>query len=196
MSKRSFQLILVVVAVLVMCTGCDRIYRLLQKEGAEEKDLIGDVVPLESNAKIEEIQRLLNIFGYSVGRPDGKLGARTRNAVIKFQEDNGLAVTRFVDSATWDKLSSFSRIGLIENGELSYINIQKALNHAGFDCGTPDGRIGPRTKAAILNFQKGAGLKPDGRIGYKTLTQLANYVDLAEIEPFQTDSGNKKKKKK
>lgn len=36
------------------------------------------------------------------------------------------------------------------------------LPQRGFDIGTPDGIIGPRTVAAIKEFQKSLGLPPDG----------------------------------
>ena len=42
----------------VLC-GCDAIYRVLDKEGAEEKELIGEVIPFEKNLVVEEIQSLL-----------------------------------------------------------------------------------------------------------------------------------------
>ncbi len=42
-------------------------------------------------ATIAKIQRALNAKGYSAGPADGVIGAQTRNAMIKFQKDNGLA---------------------------------------------------------------------------------------------------------
>ena len=42
------------------------------------------------------------------------------------------------------------------------IALQERLARRGFDVGTPDGIIGPRTVAAIKEFQKSAGLPVDG----------------------------------
>lgn len=42
------------------------------------------------------------------------------------------------------------------------IRLQERLSHRGFDVGTADGIIGPRTVAAIKEFQKSLGLTPDG----------------------------------
>ena len=42
------------------------------------------------------------------------------------------------------------------------IQLQERLALRGFDVGTPDGVIGPRTVAAIKEFQKSLGLTPDG----------------------------------
>jgi len=156
--------------------GCDYLYRVLDKEGAEEKELVGDVLPFERNPTIEEIQVLLKIYGYNPGKIDGIWGVRTRNAIEKFQKDNGLKQTRFADQETWQKLSVFLQNGLIEENKLNVAGIQALLQKAGFDPGVVDGKMGPKTKAAILAFQEQFGLKVDGKIGYKTLTMLSEFL--------------------
>jgi membrane-bound lytic murein transglycosylase B len=40
--------------------------------------------------------------------------------------------------------------------------LQQLLGQRGFDIGEPDGRIGPRTRIAIRNFQVTTGQIPDG----------------------------------
>ncbi len=50
--------------------------------------------------------------------------------------------------------------------------VQRLLNEKGFDVGTPDGHIGPRTQAAIKAFQEKAGLPLMGRAGAKLLDAL------------------------
>jgi peptidoglycan lytic transglycosylase B len=40
--------------------------------------------------------------------------------------------------------------------------LQQLLGQRGFDVGEPDGRIGPRTRIAIRNFQAASGQVPDG----------------------------------
>jgi hypothetical protein len=40
--------------------------------------------------------------------------------------------------------------------------IQQALNAAGHDAGSPDGQMGPRTRAAIESYQRANGLAVDG----------------------------------
>jgi peptidoglycan hydrolase-like protein with peptidoglycan-binding domain len=157
-------------------TGCDRIYKILHKEGAEEKELIGDTVPFEKNPNVQEIQVLLQIYGYTPGKIDGTLGAKTRQAIERFQKDNELEVTRFVDDATWIKLKVFKDTPFIKGKELSIQYIQSLLKNAGYDPGPADGRMGDQTKLAILKFQKKNGLKADGRIGYKTLSKLSEYA--------------------
>ncbi len=55
-------------------------------------------------------------------------------------------------------------------------NIQKALKSTGFYTGAIDGKIGPRTKRAVIDFQRANGLKVDGKVGPKTLAALDKYL--------------------
>ena len=50
--------------------------------------------------------------------------------------------------------------------------LQGLLNRAGFDVGTPDGVIGPKTRAAVLAYQARAGLPADGYISGRLLEAL------------------------
>ncbi len=61
---------------------------------------------------------------------------------------------------------------------LSLKQIQRALKNAGFYQGVIDGRIGARTKEAIVKFQKANGLKPDGIVGKRTTAALNKYLTL------------------
>ena len=166
----------------VVCTcGCDFIYRLLQRSGAEEKDILGEIIAYESNSRVAEVQRLLSLYGYRVGKIDGVLGVMTRDAVAAFQADNELKVSRFVDKATWETLHMFDTYGIVVDGELDIKVIQTALEAAGVKPGPLDGKMGRRTKEAIIQFQTQAELKPDGNIGLKTLKELIKYLpDLTE----------------
>lgn len=55
-------------------------------------------------------------------------------------------------------------------------DIQAALKAAGFYAGSIDGKIGPKTKKAIIEFQKAKGLKADGKVGPKTWAVLEKYL--------------------
>lgn len=54
--------------------------------------------------------------------------------------------------------------------------IQEALKNAGYYDGATDGKIGPKTKAAIMDFQKDNGLKVDGVAGRNTKEKLLKYL--------------------
>ncbi len=60
--------------------------------------------------------------------------------------------------------------------QLSQKQIQRALKNAGFYQGSIDGKIGPKTKEAIVKFQKAKGLKADGIVGKRTLAALNKYL--------------------
>jgi murein L,D-transpeptidase YcbB/YkuD len=55
-------------------------------------------------------------------------------------------------------------------------DIQIALINAGFDPGTPDGKLGRKTRQAIRDFQKANGLDADGKVGKKTWVVLSPYL--------------------
>jgi len=159
-------------------SGCDIIYRMLQKEGAEEKELIGEIVPGQVNATVEEAQKLLKLYGYRLAKADGLLGPQTRMALGAFQEENGIKKSQFLDKATWKLLHRFDDPQLVVGGQINIRTVQVALKKSGFDPGKIDDRPGPQTLKAIKEFQKACGLKVDGKIGYNTLSKLAEYLPL------------------
>jgi peptidoglycan hydrolase-like protein with peptidoglycan-binding domain len=169
-------LLLFLIILLPVGTGCDRIYGLLHKPGGEERVILGNVQFNEYNPKVEDVQKYLRILGYHIGRPDGKFGAGTRDAVAKFQGDEGIEVTRFVDKATWAQLQYYVQSPLVKKDVLSGQAVQKALVKAGYDPGRLDGQLGPQTKSALRKFQKEHQLTADGVIGLKTIKALLQYL--------------------
>jgi len=53
--------------------------------------------------------------------------------------------------------------------------IQIILKAANFYDGNIDGKMGPKTRKAIIQFQRAKGLKPDGKVGSKTWAELEKY---------------------
>ncbi|MCS6810094.1 MAG: peptidoglycan-binding protein, partial [Tepidimonas sp.] len=53
-----------------------------------------------SGMTLLDAQRRLAALGYDVGKPDGKMGAKTRQALRAFQASKGLPQTGELDSAT------------------------------------------------------------------------------------------------
>ena len=54
------------------------------------------------------------------------------------------------------------------------VELQALLNRRGFNVGTPDGAIGPKTRAAVIAFQQQAGLPADGFVSGRLLDRLKN----------------------
>jgi peptidoglycan hydrolase-like protein with peptidoglycan-binding domain len=50
--------------------------------------------------------------------------------------------------------------------------VQQALKDKGYDPGAVDGVMGPRTRAALKDFQKKEGVKDTGRLDQETLAKL------------------------
>ena len=50
--------------------------------------------------------------------------------------------------------------------------VQQALNDKGYDCGTPDGITGEKTRTALIKFQEDNNLTADGIIGEEVKTAL------------------------
>ena len=57
-------------------------------------------------------------------------------------------------------------------GQQEVKSAQEALKAKGYDPGASDGAIGPRTRAALRNFQKAEGLRATGRLDAETRTKL------------------------
>jgi lysozyme len=57
---------------------------------------------------------------------------------------------------------------------MTILELQKELKLVGFDPGPIDGIMGPKTEAAIINFQKAKGLNADGMLGPQTLAALSS----------------------
>lgn len=58
---------------------------------------------------VKLIQSLLNRIGYPAGTVDGVFGNQTKNAVILFQQNNGLTADGVVGLNTWNALERFLR---------------------------------------------------------------------------------------
>ncbi len=56
-------------------------------------------------------------------------------------------------------------------------SIQKALKNLGFYQGEADGKVGPKTKEAIREFQKKNSLDVDGKVGPKTWAILKRALE-------------------
>lgn len=73
-------------------------------------------------------------------------------------------------------LGEYQEEFLLEFGHLDPIEevsgVQARLNNLGFDCGKIDGVLGPKTEAALIEFQKQYGLLDTGNIDEQTIAKL------------------------
>lgn len=114
-------------------------------------------------SRVADIQRLLMELGYSVGTIDGRLGSRTREAILAFQHDNGLEQTAQADEFL---------VGALTMAKASGKQAQPS-NRSGepsFNCG----KAGNSTERAICQSEELAALDRK----------------MAEVYPVVLDSGS------
>ena len=115
----------------------------------------------------------------------------TEQAVRQFQEQRGLRIDGICGPQTW---GSLVEAGYRLNDRLLYLRapmlrgddvseLQEDLGALGFDAGRVDGIFGPRTVAALEEFQRNAGLTIDGICGPDTVAALRRVVRPAGSSP-------------
>ncbi|MEX0815303.1 MAG: peptidoglycan-binding protein, partial [Dongiaceae bacterium] len=67
------------------------------------------------------------------------------------------------------------------------VEVQQSLAALGYDPGPADGRLGPKTRAAIRAFQADDGLPVDGEVSNRLTLRLRAALRLARVEPQQVE---------
>ena len=135
-----------------------------------------------SGTEVIQIQSELTAQGYYSSKIDGKYGPKTKNAVINFQKVNGLAP----DGVTGSK--TLYALGISTNNSRTS-RVQTKLKSLGIYKGNVDGIYGPKTKDAVISFQKQKNLSPDGIVGPKTLAALNVQTD-SQVHQIQNKLKN------
>lgn len=148
--------------------------------------------PDERARLVRRVQSRLVALGFDPGPVDGIYGPRTAAAVTAFREAAGLGSNGQITLATLDAL---------ENGQAEQEapladdqgqdddeqvrTAQSLLAELGFDPGPADGIAGPRTAAAVRDFQAAAGLETDGQVSDVLIAQLlaVRELELDESAP-------------
>lgn len=104
------------------------------------------------------------------GRVNTAVGGAVQN--IGKEEENGAESSKgeqFVDA---NKKVMKAAVGAAKNDESVNVRAQKRLQALGYDIGSADGKIGPKTKAALRNYQEKNGLQVTQRLDDPTLAAL------------------------
>ncbi len=121
------------------------------------------------------LQATLRSRGLYEGAIDGVTGPATQAAVRAAQARARIAVDGVVGPQTRRVLALRtlgSRPLATGTRGTDVLALQFALASHGFPCGTIDGAFGGRTAAALVRFQRFAGLAPDAVAGAATLAAL------------------------
>lgn len=67
----------------------------------------GDTRIIRVSASAQDIQTALKNAGYYTGPVDGKIGAKSKDAISAFQKDHGLSADGVIGQRTWAELKSY-----------------------------------------------------------------------------------------
>ena len=153
----------------------------------------------DEDEEIANIQSALKQLKYYNGEVTGHFGAKTQEAVVKFQKRFNLDPDGIVGEDTLDRLyteagitvtaaasssstssssssSSASSSSMLRYGSQSDAvrQLQQDLTALGFYSGSITGHYGSMTQTAVAAFQRANGLSADGIAGNKTLAKIAS----------------------
>lgn len=132
---------------------------------------------LKRGLKGAPVKRLQEKLGIGA---DGDFGPGTEKAVRAFQEANGLAVDGIAGPDT------FTAMGLHELVLLRVGSRGTAVKQMQEDLGIgADGRFGPGTKKAVMEFQTANGLDADGMAGPVTLSKMSSFASTITTQTIE-----------
>lgn len=115
----------------------------------------------DRGATVASLQRGLRMMCCDPNGLDGIFGPGCTAAVKKFQNKMGIEPADGIcGDDTWNTLVS------------EIYEIQIILSAKGYDTGGNDGKAGPKTYEAVLQFQRDNGLTADGMVGDQTWAKL------------------------
>ena len=123
--------------------------------------------------RVQTIFVMMKTLGFD--QIDGVFGTVTKNAVIDFQQGEGLPADGVIGNLTWSKMPADPNTPTVKRGSTgsAVSGLQKGLLKFGgagspTDPGPADGSFGPRTEAAVKSYQTQHSLVADGVVGPRT----------------------------
>ncbi len=149
-------------------------------------------------AEVGKLQNLLIRLGEMTAAEKatgpGIFGSRTQSALRNFQRNVGLSPSGNFDNATRSAMRKI--FGGVRKGERSNLvnQMQNKLVQRGFmtagQKATGSGIFGPRTNAALKNFQRSRGIRVDGVFGPQSYKALFSVGSRANINGDTTTTPN------
>lgn len=136
------------------------------------------VTTLEKGAEGDQVKALqlaLREKGFFTDDVTGYYGSKTQTAVKAYQLSLGIKADGVAGADTLAKLNQGAGATALKLGDTgdSVTELQRLLKTAGFYSGSADGKFGEGTQAALIAYQRAAGLSTDGVAGAQTITKLA-----------------------
>jgi peptidoglycan hydrolase-like protein with peptidoglycan-binding domain len=94
--------------------------------------------------------------------------AQAQNSSSSTSSKGTVVTAKHPDGST-EEQPQFNKVHVSQN---DIIAAQQKLNADGYNVGTPDGKLGPHTRAAIRKYQKDNNLTVTGKLDESTLTHL------------------------
>ena len=142
---------------------------------ALDKALAGtDLSSGSQGSAVTQLQKDLSELGFYLNKVDGSFGPKTRDAVVEFQNTQGLKTDAVVGPITQEALDKALAEGDLSSGSQgpAVIKLQEDLAQLGYYSNSIDGSFGAKTRTAVIAFQKAQGLKADGVVGSITRDKL------------------------
>ena len=138
-----------------------------------------------SHSLLKKTQRALAQRGYDPGPADGQMGAKTRQALQRFQKQQGIAA---------DGKPSLALLALLDATENppGIQLAQASLKTLGYDPGPADGQMGQKTVTALRAYQTACGLPADGVLSAGLLCYLADTAGPMPSQLGNTPASNTK----
>ena len=149
----------------------------------------------DRGTEVVELQQRLQKLGYFKSKATGYFGPLTKQALLKFQQSQGLTPDGVAGASTQEYLNKQAQgkeppspTWQLGDRGAKVSEIQKTLAMAGYPSST-NGVFDQQTQEAVKLFQQAQGLTVDGVIGKKTLVALENPEAETKLpsEPQQTN---------
>lgn len=170
--------------------------------GAIAQNPESEVLYLEQGSRgtsVRSLQQRLRTLGYYQGEINGVFNADTKEAVMRFQQAQGLTVDGVVGPRTFAQLGNaqpatprtapsppneptMTYLGLGSQGT-PVRSLQQRLRTLGYYQGEINGQFGAATEAAVRRFQAAQNLTADGVVGPRTFARLGQAQPATTATP-------------
>lgn len=148
-------------------------------------DRVPTQIATSYSSSVQKLQSRLDALGYRPGPVDGLMGARTRDAIQRYQADNDLTVTGQSSTSLLDHLGATlqvrrqdeNRPQTSETGEQRYsqdliVQVETELRRRGYPISVVDGRLDAETEVTIRAYQRDNDLVATGKPSDQLLAHL------------------------